>query len=73
MTENEVVRWHHQLNGYEFEQILGNSEGQGILVFCCPWGFKELDMTEELNNNKSTYMDAMPVGVVLNFLHSPKF
>lgn len=37
------------------------------------WGLEELDMTEELNNNKSTYMDAMPVGVVLNFLHSPKF
>ena len=50
MTENEIVGWHHQLNGHEFEQTLGDSEGQGILVCCSPWGHKELDMTEQLNN-----------------------
>ena len=50
MTENEIVGWHHQLNGHEFEQTLGDSEGQGSLVCCSPWGHKELDMTEQLNN-----------------------
>ena len=45
MTENEVVGWHHQVNGHEFEQILGESEGQGSLASCSPWGCKESDMT----------------------------
>ena len=45
MTENERVGWHHQLNGHEFENIQGDSEGQGSLVFCSPWGHKESDMT----------------------------
>ena len=39
--ENEIVRWHHQLNGGEFEQTLGDSEGQGNLVCCSSWGLKE--------------------------------
>ena len=46
-----MVGWHHRLNGYEFEQTLGDSEGQGRLVCCSPWGSKELDTTERLNNN----------------------
>ena len=45
------MRWHHQLNGHEFEQALGDGEGQESLVCCSPWGPKELDMTEQLNNN----------------------
>ena len=45
MAEDEIIGWHHQLNGCEFEQILGGSEGQGSLAFCSPWGRKELDMT----------------------------
>ena len=49
--ENEMVGWHHWLNGHEFEQALGDGEGQGRLVCCSPWGRKELDMTERLNNN----------------------
>ena len=49
--ENEMVGWHHRLNGHEFEQALGDGEGQGRLVCCSPWGRKELDMTERLNNN----------------------
>ena len=44
-TENEVFDWHHQLNGHEFEQTLGDSEGQGRLVCCSPWGRKESDTT----------------------------
>ena len=45
MTEDEMVGWHHRLNGHEFEQILGNGEGQGSLVCCSSLGLKELDMT----------------------------
>ena len=44
-TENEMVRWHHQLNGYDFEQTPGDSEGQGSLACCSPWGRKEWDTT----------------------------
>ena len=51
MTVDEMVGWHHWLNGHEFEQTPGNSEGQGRLVCCSPWGCKELDMTEWLNSN----------------------
>ena len=51
MTEDEVVGWHHQLNGLEFEHTLGDSEGQGSLVCCSPWGHKESDTAEKLNNN----------------------
>ena len=40
-----MVGWHHQLNGLEFEQSLGDSEGQGNLIHCSPWGQKELDTT----------------------------
>ena len=45
MTENEMVGWHHQFNGHEFEQTQGDSEGQGHLAICSPWGRKESDMT----------------------------
>ena len=49
MTEDEMVGWHHQLDGYEFEQTLGDGEAQGSRVCCSSWGHKELDMTERLN------------------------
>ena len=52
MTEDEMVRWHHGLNGHEFEQTLGDSEGQGSLASCSPWGCKESDTTERWNNKK---------------------
>ena len=45
-TEDEMVGWHHQLNGHEFEKTPGDSEGQGSLVGCSPWGHKESDTTE---------------------------
>ena len=45
MTEDERVRWHHQLNGHEFEETLGDSEGLGGLACCSPWGCKEPDPT----------------------------
>ena len=41
--------WHHRLNGHEFEQTLGDGQGQGSLACCSPWGNKELDMTEQLD------------------------
>ena len=46
-----MAGWHHQLNGHEFEQTLRDREGQGGLTCCSPWGCKELDTTERLNNN----------------------
>ena len=49
MTEDEMVGWHHRLNGQEFEQALGDSEGQASLACCSPWGRKELNMTERPN------------------------
>ena len=45
MIEEEMVGWHHQLNGHEFEQTLGGSEGQGSLAYCSPCSLKELDPT----------------------------
>ena len=43
--------WHHRFNRHEFEQTPGDSEGQGSLLCCSPWGHKESDTTEWLNNN----------------------
>ena len=53
MIEDEVVGCHQWLNGHEFEQALGNGEGQGSLACCNPWGHKESDTTELLNSNKN--------------------
>ena len=50
-TEDEMVGCHHQLDGHEFEQAPGDGEGQKILVCCSPWGRKESDTTEQLNND----------------------
>ena len=54
-AEYEMAGWHHRLNGHGFEQTPGDNEGQGSLVCCSPWGRKQLDVTEQLNNgNKLT-------------------
>ena len=64
-TEDEMVGWHHRLNGHEFEQALGDGEGQGnpwwrTAPWCCsPWGRKEVDMTEQLNNSKTPWQFQM--------------
>ena len=51
-AEDEMVGWHHWLNGHEFEQTPGDGEGQGSLVGCSPWGCKELDtMTKQQKQN----------------------
>ena len=52
MTEDEMVAWHHQLDGHEFEQTLGIDDGQGGLACCSPWGHKESDTTQRLNNSE---------------------
>ena len=49
ITEDEMVAWHHRLDGHEFEQALGVGDGQGGLACCSPWGCKELNMIEWLN------------------------
>ena len=51
MTENEMVGWHHQLNGQQLKQAPGDGERSGSLVCCSPWGCKESDMTEQLNHS----------------------
>ena len=51
VTQDEMFRWHHRLNGHEFEQTPGDSKGQGSLACCSPWCSKESDTTERLNNN----------------------
>ena len=48
-TEDEIVRWHHQLDGHEFEQTLGVGDGQGDLIYYSPLGHKESNTTEYLN------------------------
>ena len=50
-TKGEVVGWHHPLNGREVEQTPRDSEGQGSLLCCSPWGLKEWNMTNDCNNN----------------------
>ena len=51
-TEDEMVGWHHWLNGHESVQTPGDGEGQGSMVCCSPWGHKELDTTKRLYSNK---------------------
>ena len=45
-TEDEMVGWHHRLDGHDFDQAPGVGDGQGILECCGPWGHKEPDTTE---------------------------
>ena len=51
MIEDEIVGWHHRLDGLDFKQALGVGDGQGSLVFCSPWSHENLDTTEQLNHN----------------------
>ena len=53
MMEDEMIGQDHHLYGHEFAQAPGDGDGQGSLVCCSPWGRKELDTTEQLNNNKT--------------------
>ena len=69
MTEDEMVGWHHRLNGHEFEQALAVGDGQGGLPCCSPWGCKESDMTQQMNNNSiSTQISTFKVLSTLPYL-----
>ena len=68
MTEDKMVGWHHQLDGHEFEQAPGVGGGQGSLACCSPWDRKELDTTEQLNNNKEKSTSCAPQNITLSTL-----
>ena len=57
----DKVGWHHRLNGHEFEQALGDGEGQGSLARCSPWGRKESDTTERLNDREFNILPLKPL------------
>ena len=61
MTEDEMVGWHHQLNGHEFEQGPGIGNGQGGLGCCSPWGHKDSDMTEQPNWTELSLRGVLPI------------
>ena len=63
MTEDEMVVWHHQLNGHGFGWTPRVGNGQGGLVCCSPWGHKESDTTERLNDTELIYMGSQRIGV----------
>ena len=75
MTEDEMIGWHHPLNGHEFEQALRDDEGQGSLVCCSPWGFNESERTEQLKNNSSVnqglYLRPTREGVMMGVFFPP--
>ena len=56
MTEDEMVGWHYGFSRHEFEQTLGDGEGQGSLASCSSWGRKDSDTTERLNNNVNRFI-----------------
>ena len=59
-TKDEMVGWHHRLNRHEFEQAPGDGEGQGSLTCCSPWGHRESDETEQLNDNNNKELFSGP-------------
>ena len=67
MTEDEMVGWHHGLDGHEFEQAPGVGDGQGGLVCCSPWGHKELDMTDQLNWTEMKRL--LTIGAIINRIY----
>ena len=61
-TDDEMIGWHHQLNGHGFGWTLGVGDGQGGLACCGSWGCKELDTTERLENSSNkTLLVPLPV------------
>ena len=65
VVDDEIIGWHHWLNGYGFEQTLVDSEEQGSLVCCSPWCRKESNRTEWLNNNLYRLMDSCLIQLVI--------
>ena len=71
MTEDEMVGWHHRINGHEFGQTLGVGDGQGGLACCSPWGRKESDTTEQLNCEYYQRIDAFELWCWKQLLRVP--
>ena len=69
-TEDEMVGWHHQLDGHAFEQDLGVGDRQGSLACCSPWGCKKLDTTEQLNWTELAMLNSWPKLFKGDFLNS---
>ena len=66
-----MVGWHHRLNGHEFEHTPRDSDGQGSLVCCSPWGHKESYTTERLNNNnRNTKLVSVPLHMLFPVLNT---
>ena len=61
-----MVAWHHRLDGHEFEQAPGVGDGQGSLECCSPWGCKELDMNDQLNNQEMRHHSRLLVFRILS-------
>ena len=70
---NDMIRWSHCLNGHEFEQTLGDSEGQGSLACCSPCGCKELDTTEQLNDNQKNDYNLLKAQIMLHIFLAVKY
>ena len=68
MTEDEMVGWHHWLDGHEFEQAPVVGDGQGGLACCSPWGCKELDMTQWLNWTGWGHKNIFAGGIIVTYL-----
>ena len=66
-----MVGWHHLLNGPEFKQTLGDSEGQGSLACCSPRGHKEMDTNERLNNDNKCKTEQHTCGISIKIQPSP--
>ena len=65
ITEDEMVGWHHWLDGHEFEQALGQGDGQGSPACWSPWGCKESDMTEQLNGTEYNHRDVKALSLIM--------
>ena len=63
VTEDEMIGWHHWLNGLEFEQTPGDCRGQGNMVCYSPWGCKESDMSEPLVDHKNNAAQSFSVAL----------
>ena len=63
------MRWLDGITAHEFEQTLGDSEGQGTLACCSPWGHKELNMTEQLNNNNKAFYYFIYILLISFYFH----
>ena len=74
VAEDGMVRCQQRFSGHEFEQMLGDSEGQGSLACCSLWGCKELDMTEELkDNNQQNDYDLLKAQIMLHIFLAIKY